>query len=277
MNIIKKIKASSSRRRLDEVSGPLTGRIIIFSNDLSVRLEARLGEGGFATIYRGIDATSGQAYAVKAFVMDDDPEKERDLHTEAAIMGALRGHPHVLGLRSSWAGKREAFLLVDLCQGNLANYIIERYETDGKGGFDDEEVLEIFVSVGEAVASVHELQPPMVHRDVKAENVLYRPATNSWVLCDFGSASPVIKNLNTAGEIGREEERVRKQTTPAYRPPELWDLYAREPLGLAIDAWSLGVLLYLLSYGKFPFDPDSKLQILNGRYVFNGVEASAFL
>jgi AP2-associated kinase len=71
--------------------------------------------------------------------------------------------------------------------------------------------------------------------------------------------------ISKPGEIAREEEWVRKHTTPAYRAPELWDLYAREPLGRAVDMWSLGCLLYLLAYGKYPFDPDAKLQILNGR------------
>ena len=58
---------------------------------------------------------------------------------------------------------------------------------------------------------------------------------------------------------------VRRAPPPPPPPPlslsQLWDLYAREYVGPPADIWALGVLLYVLCFGKFPFDGESKLQV----------------
>ncbi|KAK4797300.1 hypothetical protein SAY86_029626 [Trapa natans] len=66
--------------------------------------------------------------------------------------------------------------------------------------------------------------------------------------------------------MGIEEDNIRKHTTPAYRAPEMWDLYRRELINEKVDIWALGCLLFRICYLKSAFDGDSKLQILNGNY-----------
>lgn len=99
-----------------------------------------------------------------------------------------------------------------------------------------------------------------VLRDIKAENVLLGPK-GCWVLCDFGSACARHGVMESARDIALEEEVVRRYTTPAYRAPELYDLFAREYIGPPVDIWALGVLLYLLAFGKLPFEGEAKLQV----------------
>ena len=259
MTLLKNLAAPKKR----EPSGPLTGKILPLG-DRTLKVEAVLGEGGFATIYRAVDAVTQETFALKHFMLSGDLEAERDVQTEVAVMRALTDCPYVLSLHGAALGTGSAYLLLDYCHGTLAGHLIERSNTGNR--LSDAEVTAAFLPIARAVAAMHAMDPPMTHRDVKAENVLRRK-DGSWVLCDFGSATSEQKVYSSPAEIAREEERIRKQTTPAYRAPELWDLYTREYIGMAVDVWSLGCLLYFIAFGKLPFDGDAKLQILNGKYA----------
>jgi len=224
MNLLRGL-AGPKRR---EVSGTLTGRIINLGT-YNVKVESVIGEGGFATIYRAVDVPTQRPFALKHFMLSGDPEAECDVHTEVAVMNALADCPYALTLRAHAMGTAEAFLLMDLCEeGSLASCIISRSKMrgdQGPSGFTDREIATIFHSISSAVAAMHALTPPLAHRDVKAENVL-RAQDGRWVLCDFGSATIDQKVYSTVAEITREEERIRKQTTPAYRAPEVGGWYS---------------------------------------------------
>ncbi|XP_065634957.1 uncharacterized protein LOC112016777 [Quercus suber] len=100
---------------------------------------------------------------------------------------------------------------------------------------------------------------------MKAENLLLG-SDGVWKLCDFGSTSTNHKRFGKSEEMGIEEDNIRKHTTPAYRAPEMWDLFRRELINEKVDIWALGCLLYRICYFKSAFDGESKLQILNGNY-----------
>ena len=75
MNLLKNLAGGAKKR---EASGPLTGRTLDL-RPFTVRVEALIGEGGFATIYRAVDTASHEVYAVKHFRLSGDPEAERDV------------------------------------------------------------------------------------------------------------------------------------------------------------------------------------------------------
>ncbi|KAK7283847.1 hypothetical protein RIF29_13595 [Crotalaria pallida] len=101
--------------------------------------------------------------------------------------------------------------------------------------------------------------------DLKAENLLLG-SDGLWKLCDFGSTSTNHKRFEKLEEMGIEEDNIRKHTTPAYRAPEIWDLFLREVINEKVDIWALGCLLFRICYFKSAFDGESKLQVLNGNY-----------
>lgn len=263
--MFKKLQQQLAAKREAGKAGPLSGKQLSVGSRV-VKVDRLLGEGGFATIYRCTDAESGETFALKHFILTGYPEAERDAATEVGVMERLAGCPDVVRLHEAAFGgppggpPTAAFVLMDYCPETLVGWAQPR-----AWQLDDAQLLAVVLPVARAVSAMHSLQPPLAHRDLKAENVLLGPH-GGWVLCDFGSASSRHGVLDSARDIALEEEVVRKYTTPAYRAPELYDLYAREYIGPPVDVWALGVLLYLLAWGRLPFEGEAKLQVLNGRY-----------
>uniref|UniRef100_A0A0D6RA20 non-specific serine/threonine protein kinase n=1 Tax=Araucaria cunninghamii TaxID=56994 RepID=A0A0D6RA20_ARACU len=232
---------------------------------MKVQVRSVIAEGGFSCVYVARDpAQAGKQFALKHIICNDGESLDL-VKKEVAVMRSLRGHPNVVNLHAQTVydlGRtKECFLLLEFCEKALVNVLDNR----GAAFFDEKQILLIFRDVCNAVYAMHCQSPPIAHRDLKAENVLMG-SDGVWKLCDFGSTSTNHKRFERPEEMGIEEDIIRKHTTPAYRAPEMWDLYRRELISEKVDIWALGCLLYRIAYLKSAFDGESKLQILNGNY-----------
>lgn len=124
--------------------------------------------------------------------------------------------------------------------------------------------MQIFCDVSEAVSRLHHCQTPIIHRDLKVENILQDEAGH-YVLCDFGSATGKVLNPTVHG-VQAVEDEIKKYTTLSYRAPEMVDLYAGKPITTKSDIWALGCLLYKLCYFSLPFG-ESTLAIQSGTFT----------
>lgn len=131
------------------------------------------------------------------------------------------------------------------------------------------EILTIFADVCEGVAHMHSVRPPLLHRDLKVENILQASPT-SYKLCDFGSAARPTRAPQSVEEIRSLELDLNRHTTLQYRAPEMVDLYLRRSVDEKSDVWALGVLLYKLCYYTTPFEEHGPLAILNVVYKTPG-------
>ncbi|KAI9656435.1 MAG: hypothetical protein M1829_000394 [Trizodia sp. TS-e1964] len=244
-----------------------------------VVIDRYLSEGGFAHVYlvklpRPID---GADVAVLKRVAVPDKEALANMKTEVETMKKLKGHRHIVAYMDSHAsqlkgGGYEVFLLMEYCSGGgLIDYMNTRLQNR----LTESEVLKIFSDVAEGVACMHYLHPPLMHRDLKVENVLISGLTSSrrYKLCDFGSTAPPRPAAATASECRLIEEDVQKHTTLQYRSPEMIDVYRKQPIDEKSDIWALGVLLYKLCYYTTPFEEHGQLAILNASFKFPGYPA----
>ncbi|KAL6244948.1 Ark- serine/threonine protein kinase [Rhinocladiella similis] len=244
--------------------------------DHRVVINRYLSEGGFAHVYvvqlpRPID---GNQKAVLKRVAVPDKEHLANMRTEVETMKRLRGHKHIVKYIDSHAsqlkgGGYEVFLLMEYCQGGG---LIDFMNTRLQNRLTEPEILKIFTDVAEGVACMHYLKPPLMHRDLKVENVLISTAGSSRIykLCDFGSAAPARPAASTAAEGRLIEEDISRHTTLQYRSPEMIDVYRKQPIDEKADIWALGVFLYKLCYYTTPFEEAGQMAILNARFKFPG-------
>ncbi|XP_051696300.1 cyclin-G-associated kinase isoform X1 [Oryctolagus cuniculus] len=240
--------------------------------ELRLRVRRVLAEGGFAFVYEAQDLGSGREYALKRLLSDEE-EKNRAIIQEVCFMKKLSGHPNIvqfcsaasIGKEESDTGQAEFLLLTELCKGQLVEFL---KKVESKGPVSCDTVLKIFYQTCRAVQHMHKQKPPIIHRDLKVENLLLSNQ-GTIKLCDFGSATTISHYPDyswSAQKRALVEEEITRNTTPMYRTPEIVDLYSNFPIGEKQDIWALGCILYLLCFRQHPFEDGAKLRIVNGKY-----------
>ncbi|KAH7049205.1 hypothetical protein B0J12DRAFT_97370 [Macrophomina phaseolina] len=240
-----------------------------------VVIEKYLSEGGFAHVYVvRVPNKAGDKYdtAVLKRVAVPDKDALANMRTEVETMKKLKGHRKIVTYIDSHAsqlkgGGYEVFLLMEFCAGGG---LIDFMNTRLQNRLTEPEILHIFSDVAEGVACMHYLKPPLLHRDLKVENVLISTHSTSRVykLCDFGSTAPPRPAATNAAEGRLIEDDIQRHTTMQYRSPEMIDVYRRQPIDEKSDIWALGVLLYKLCYYTTPFEEQGQMAILNASYKF---------
>lgn len=202
-----------------------------------------LGQGGFGVVYRARQLAVGREVALKVDnrVLVSDRDRRRFMR-EVTSAGALSGHPHVADVYDAGVlGDGRPYMVLELCpNGSLADRL-----RDG-GPLGPREVRDIGVRIADALAAAHALG--VLHRDVKPANIL----VNSYgmvALSDFGLATMP----GAGGAVSGEVSVTRESLTPAYAPPEAFDL--TEPTA-AGDVYSLAATLYALLHGRPPRFPE---------------------
>ncbi|KAL7981270.1 hypothetical protein Chor_002166 [Crotalus horridus] len=230
-----------------------------------VTVEEVVAEGGFAIVFL-VKTSNGMKCALKRMYVNN----EYDLQVckwEIQIMRDLMGHKNIVGYIDSTINSVssgdvwEVLILMDFCRGGqVVNLMNQRLQM----GFTENEVLQIFCDICEAVARLHQFKSPIVHRDLKVENVLLHDRGH-YVLCDFGSATNKSQNPQLEG-VNVVEEEIKKYTTLSYRAPEMVNLYSGKLITTKADIWALGCLLYKLCYFTLPFG-ESQVAICDGNFT----------
>jgi tetratricopeptide (TPR) repeat protein len=206
------------------------------------RLVRLVGRGGMSVVYLGerVDGRFDKRVAVKvmaAYLGGDD--FLRRFRTEAQVLASLE-HPNIPALLDGGVSPSgNPYLVVEYVEGET----LDGYSDDRKLGIEAR--LRLFLQVCQAVDHAH--RNLILHRDLKPANVLV--TTDGVVkLLDFGTAALM-------GETGGVTVTRARMLTPRYASPE--QLRGERP-GVTGDIFSLGVILYELLTGAWPYgDPDS--------------------
>ncbi|GMR14323.1 MAG: hypothetical protein BMS9Abin29_2572 [Gemmatimonadota bacterium] len=214
------------------------------------RVLERIGAGSFGTVYKVEDIKGGWVEALKILGVDrlhgaEAQNARKRFLREAQIMKRLGTESaHIVGL-STYEEDLEAgliYFLMELVEGrDLATVVHD------EGRFTTERTIKLALQVCDALMAAHEGPEPVVHRDLKLENIMLttdRAGEEIVKVLDFGIAKlaggEADSRLTTVGTLG----------TPGYAAPE--QLRAEEVDGRT-DLFAFGVVLYALLAGHDPW------------------------
>eukprot|EP00002_Diphylleia_rotans_P016529 TRINITY_DN3218_c0_g2_i3.p1 TRINITY_DN3218_c0_g2~~TRINITY_DN3218_c0_g2_i3.p1 ORF type:complete len:604 (+),score=83.66 TRINITY_DN3218_c0_g2_i3:45-1856(+) len=210
------------------------------------RMIRTIGEGAFGKVKLAVDMQTGVEYAVKAYSRKKlNPLDLQRVYREVDALKKLFHHNNIIKLYDFFEMGDMLYLVMELARGgDLLDY------TDEKGSLDNDEARQIFMQVAEGLYYCHQYQ--IIHRDMKLENILLTNNDRIVKISDFGLSNSAPSDLlrTICG-------------TPVYRAPEM---IRDQMYTYSADVWSMGVILYAMLHGKFPFYNDN-INVLNGKIL----------
>jgi serine/threonine protein kinase len=201
--------------------------------------ENELGVGGFGSVYLG-KLWDGRIVAVKRLYQDNSRRLEQFIN-EVKIFSTLN-HPHVVRLYGCTPADSPELLLVYefVPNGTLADHL--HGDRKNPKGLPWNTRLNIAIQTAQALAFLHALDPPILHRDVKSSNILLDENLDV-KLADFGLCRLVPVDASHVTTI--------PQGTPGYVDPEYYQCYQ---LTEKSDVYSFGVVLVEIISAKIAMD-----------------------
>jgi serine/threonine-protein kinase len=205
------------------------------------RLDELIGRGGMASVWRATDTVLGRDVAVKrlhAGLLADEEHAER-FRREALLVARL-SHPNLVHLLDRGEDAHGPYLVMELVEGENLKTRVRR-----EGALPAAESARICAQVGRALAYAQ--GQGVVHRDIKAQNVLLTPH-GAVKLADFG----IARSLESDGQPGITRTDMLVGSAD-YLSPEQAD---GRPVDARTDVYSLGIVLYECLTGELPFKGD---------------------
>ena len=207
------------------------------------KIEDVVGRGGMGIVYKAEDTKLKRHVALKFLppeLTQDEEARERFV-LEARSAAAL-SHPNICTIHEINEEEGRSFISMEYVKGQSLK------ERINQGPLKTEEALKIAIQVAEGLEEAH--KKGIVHRDIKSANIMITEKGQAKVM-DFGLAKVKGGTLLT-----REGTTLG---TVAYMSPE----QARgEEVDQRTDIWSLGVVMYEMLSGDFPFKGDREASIL---------------
>ena len=196
----------------------------------------QVGQGGMGAVYEAIDTRLGHHVALKQTLITD-PQYVHAFEREARLLAHLK-HAHLPRVTDHFSDADGQFLVMDFVLGEDLAALFQQHG----GPFPLAQVLSWADQLLDALTYLHGQQPPVLHRDIKPQNLKQTP-DGTLILLDFGLAKGALwqTRLTGSGSIAGY--------TPAYAPLEQIQSTGTD---IRSDLYAVGATLYHLLVGTPP-------------------------
>ncbi|RLV91812.1 Calcium/calmodulin-dependent protein kinase type I [Spathaspora sp. JA1] len=217
----------------------------------------QIGKGSYSSVFECKNSITGRHYAAKKYSKKLMYGLEVMIRNEFEVLKSVSmTNSNILSLIDYFETDYSIYLVTDLAKGGD---LFDRVVHHPRKRLSEVDAREITHSLVSAVAYLH--SNSIVHRDIKAENLLFQTGdSNSILVADFGLARilhPYEKLYDVSGTL-------------SYMAPEIFDRYPG--YDYSVDIWAIGVALYFMLCGYFPFDCEddegTRNAIKNRLYLF---------
>ncbi|XP_071746669.1 uncharacterized protein Wnk isoform X18 [Lepeophtheirus salmonis] len=225
-----------------------------------------IGRGSFKTVYRGLDTITGVSVAWCEHKDKKLTKSERQKFKEEAEMLKGLQHPNIVRFYDSWevnkkatsasmSSKKYIVLVTELMTSGTLKTYLRRFKKI------NQRVLKSWCrQIIKGLHFLHTRAPPVIHRDLKCDNVFITGPTGSVKIGDLGLAT--LKNKSFAKSV---------IGTPEFMAPEMYDEHYDE----GVDVYAFGMCMLEMATSEYPYaECTGPAQIY--KKVINGVRPQSF-
>lgn len=202
----------------------------------------KLGQGGFAVVYRVTQQNTNKSYAMKVILKDKRTCSINNfllekIQNEIQIQKKLN-HPNIVASKISFSDERNQYIILEYCPGKSIREYLRKSE---QGHLTEPETRKILKDVIQGLIYLHKRK--IIHHDLKLENFIIG-ANGKVKIADFG-VSYALKNAN--------DKIFSVYGTTNYMAPEMLQ-DDNQGHSLEVDIWSIGVSAFIMLTGQQPFN-----------------------
>ncbi|KAF8932039.1 Serine/threonine-protein kinase [Dissophora ornata] len=227
-------------------------------------VEHEIGHGSFATVYKGYHRVTKEPVAIKSVLRSKLTKKLlENLASEINILKGIR-HDHIVALVDCKETESHIHLVMEYCsQGDLSQYIKRRGDGPPSlpppygGGLHEVVVRHFLKQLASALEFLRSKN--LIHRDLKPQNLLLHPSSNSKDGSGYGLPILKVADFGFARSLPHLSLAETLCGSPLYMAPEI---LRYEKYDAKADLWSVGTVLYEMCTGKPPFRANNHVELL---------------
>ena len=206
------------------------------------QVQDKIGAGGMATVYRGLDEVLGRTVAIKTMLPQyaNDPSFAARFKQEAQAAAALQS-PYIVSVYDWGKDADTYYIVMEYLRGTDLKSGIRKH-----GALDCKKVAQIGSQIAQALSVAHKHE--IIHRDIKPQNIMVQPDGNIKVM-DFGIARAKNSHLTQDNSVLGTAHYVSPEQTQG------------KDLGPTTDIYSLGIVMYEAATGQVPFQGDDAISV----------------